>query len=136
MKNKLNWYSKAIKENGKEKEIFFLQYLDEKPINISNFIDDEILEIQEIYNDDLVFISADEYTGRELMGVYSYTKRKVIFPFVIQEYDLHHKSGNILLLLPEDMVSTINLFELEINPEKNTVYLDKYGRIFSDDDEE
>lgn len=132
-KNKLDWHSETKEIDGEEKEIFFLVHEDGTSINLSSIINDEIIEIFEIFNDDLIFISADEYTESELVGIYSFKQKKVIFPFIINDFNTADKSGLIHINCVEGSIACENVLELDLNPDNDFAYLHSDGSVFQNE---
>jgi len=133
MENKIDWSSEEKEIDGNEVSVYYLDFPDGKRVNLSSIINDEIMEIHEIYNDDLVFISVDEYTGKDLVGIYSIKQNKVVFPFIILEFDTSDKSGFIYLLCDEGRLATENILELDVNPDNDFVYLYSNGKSFQNE---
>ena len=132
MENKLDWFSKIKQIDHHEKITYFLQYLDEAPINLSSILRDEfrkIQEIQEIYKNDLVFIIVEDYTGSEVLGIYSYKQKKVVFPFIIREYSHDKETGFIYLELMESRLANENFMDLNLNPDNDFAYLYNDGSV-------
>lgn len=123
---KINWNGEFDEDS--RKEIYFI--VDEKnnKLNLSENLDYDIVEIKEIFNNDLIFVCVDYYTGVELTGIFSYKQNKLIFPFIITDFNTQDKSGYIYLDLDEGLCeSEIVNYDLDLNPSKNFAYLNQDG---------
>lgn len=133
MENNIVWSTEEKEIDGDEVTVYFLDFPDGKRVDLSSKIDDEITEIHEIYNNDLVFVSVDEYTGKDLVGIYSIKQNKVVFPFIILEFDTSHKSGFIYILCDDGLLASENILELNVNPDNDFVYLYPDGSAFQNE---
>ena len=130
---KLEIYSVTKKVRGEKKEVYFLEHIDGTKINLSEIIPDEIYEIQEIYKDDLIFITVADYTCLEHTGIYSYKQKKIVFPFIIEEFNTNDESGYIYVVLAEDLAKDELLLKFDLNPDNNFAYLHSDGSFFQNE---
>lgn len=129
--NQIDWYTEETQDGNRE--IYYLKLKDGTVKNLSERIEDDIVDVHEIFNDDLIFLSLDEYTGHDYIAIYSIQKNKLIFPPIIEEFDTSDKSGFIYVQTGEDTMKSIDLFTHEVNPYNDFAYLYKSGDVFQNE---
>lgn len=131
--NQIEYYTEDTQEGGVETTTFFLKLKDGSIVNLSSKFEEKIIDIHEIYREELIFLSLDENTDHEYIGIFSISKNKLIFPAIITEFHTNDESGFIFIQIGEDMMGTIDLFKFELNPNNDFAYLHKTGDIFQNE---
>ncbi len=122
--DKIKWISKYDEEL--EMEIYYIIDEQNNRFNLSEALDCNIDDIYEIFNDDLVFVNEDDLTG-----IYSFNQDKLIFPFIIKDFETRDNSGFIYLLLSDN--DTSEYADLGLNDENNFAYIRKDGSVFQNE---
>jgi hypothetical protein len=129
---KIDWISEYDEDS--RKETYYILDEHDNRLNLSENLDYDIVEIMEIFNNDLIFVCVDYYTGDELTGIFSYKQNKLIFPFIITDFHTEDKSGYIFLELHEELCETeIVNYDLDLNPSNNFAYLHQNGSVFQNE---
>ena len=126
--NKLEIIEKTEEYLGEETIVFYIRDKDGNQLNLTDEVFCEIEEVNDIINDDLIFVlntSGD-------MGIYSFRRKELIFPFVISDYNCVNVIPNIelidIIVNPGTMQSVIEeLDAYDLNSEIDQLYIDLNG---------
>jgi hypothetical protein len=111
-----------------EEVIEYYLYKDGQEINLNQLLKMEINDAPELFSNDLAFICVGAEDDDPQFGIYSFQRRRVIFPFIIADYE-QSPDGTFKLGLVEGWEDTEDVFEdiPELIPGGNIAFLNRDG---------
>ncbi len=114
-------------EDGELIEYYLLK--DNVEICLNDYAENGIGELPYILNNDLVCICS---SSSDLLGIFSFSAKRIIFPFIIADFGVPRQDEFISLILDENWKDQW-YDDLDLNEYNNFVYLFEDGSVFQNE---